>query len=180
MIIGLSGYARSGKDEIANILMQKYRFKRVAFADPIKEFVFRVNPILNDGRRLQSVVDSFGWEVTKSRSEARRMLQEVGVVARDMFGPNFWVDIALHRFNHHHDDVVISDVRFKNEFNTIKQLGGKVYRVSREHAVPVNNHISETELDNAVFDAMIENNGTLQDLEATVDDLMSSYAHKII
>ena len=40
VIIGLSGYAQSGKDTVANILVQHYGYKRVAFADKIRECLF--------------------------------------------------------------------------------------------------------------------------------------------
>ena len=46
MIIGLTGYARSGKDTVAQILVDKFGFTRVAFADPIRDFCYQVNPIV--------------------------------------------------------------------------------------------------------------------------------------
>jgi 50S ribosomal subunit-associated GTPase HflX len=46
MIIGLSGYAQVGKDTVANILVQHHGYKRVAFADKIRECLFALDPII--------------------------------------------------------------------------------------------------------------------------------------
>jgi dephospho-CoA kinase len=40
MIIGLTGYAQSGKDTVANILVENYGYQRVAFADPIRALLY--------------------------------------------------------------------------------------------------------------------------------------------
>ena len=180
MIIGLAGYARSGKDEVAKVLVEKYAFERISFADPIRDFVQKVNPILTTGARISEMIGEFGWNITKANTEARRLLQEVGVTARDMFGPNFWIDIALSRMHIQSTNYVISDVRFKNEVAAIKQLNGQVWRVIRQGVGPVNNHISETQIDSAYFDAYIANDGTLQELEDYVSYLVSRDADKII
>lgn len=180
MIIGLAGYARSGKDEVAKVLVEKYGFKRVAFADPIREFAQRVNPILTSGTRLNEMIHEFGWNIAKSNNETRRLLQEIGVTARDMFGPNFWVDIALRNMSIYSENIVISDVRFKNEIAAIKQLNGQVWRVIRQGVGPVNDHISEKDIDSAYFDAYIANDGTLKELEEYVSYLVDRDADKII
>ena len=43
-VIGLTGYAGSGKDTLANILVEEYGFTRIAFADKTKEFLYDLNP----------------------------------------------------------------------------------------------------------------------------------------
>jgi dephospho-CoA kinase len=47
MIIGLSGYARSGKDTAADHLVNEYGFTRYSFAAPMKEAMYRLNPIVH-------------------------------------------------------------------------------------------------------------------------------------
>jgi dephospho-CoA kinase len=44
MIIGISGYARSGKDTVANYLVEHHEFTRMAFADAMREALLRLNP----------------------------------------------------------------------------------------------------------------------------------------
>ncbi len=78
MIIGLSGYARSGKDTVAELLVLNYGFKRVAFADGIRDALIALNPILHDGHRLNEVVQMYGWDVAKAKDEVRRLLQVMG------------------------------------------------------------------------------------------------------
>ena len=69
MIIGLTGYAQSGKDSVAKILVEKHGFIRVAFADRIRDFVFDADPIYtwvgNEPRYLRSFIESEGWEEAK-------------------------------------------------------------------------------------------------------------------
>lgn len=179
MIIGLSGYARSGKDEVAKILVEKYGYKRTAFADPIREFVLKVNPILESGHRIGELVKEFGWEVAKSKDETRRLLQSTGLVARELFGQEFWIEQLVKNIGYE-TKIVIPDVRFKNEVSIIRQLEGKVFRVIRTGVKPVNSHISETELDDAYFEGYIPNEGTLEDLDNYVTNLMKPYANQII
>lgn len=179
MIIGLAGYARSGKDEVAKILVRDYGYTRLAFADSIRDFVLRVNPILENGKRIGEVVKEFGWDIAKSNTETRRLLQETGVVARELFGQDFWVEQLLKKIGFE-QRVVISDVRFKNEMSIIRQMEGKVFRVVRTGVGPVNSHISEKDIDNSYFEGHITNDGTLQDLEECVHNFMRPYAHKVI
>lgn len=171
MIIGVSGYARSGKDEVAKILMRSYDYRRGAFADPIREFVLRVNPLLPNGLDVQHLVKVIGWEGAKAQPECRRILQEIGTVARQMFGENFWVD-QLWKTVQPNEKIVITDVRFKNEADFIKSQGGEVWRVHRPGVGPVNNHISERDLDNYNFDVVIRNESSLEALEAVVNEVM--------
>ena len=100
MIIGLTGYAQSGKDTVANILVEKYGYQRVAFADPIRALLYEANPMLKEGYRVQGLVDSYGWDKVKvDYPEARRLLQDLGVGARKIFGDMFWVQQALSQVN---------------------------------------------------------------------------------
>ena len=163
MIIGISGYARSGKDTVASYLVEEHGFKRLAFADAIREFILKINPILHDGFRLNETVKMYGWEIAKSKDEVRRLLQETGMTARLMFGEDFWVEQAFA----HADptqDYVISDVRFPNEADYIKDLAGAVWRINRWGVAPINKHASEVAMDMYEFDYVIDNDGPLSKL----------------
>ena len=54
MLIGLSGYARSGKDTIAEILCLNYGFKRVSFALPIRDGIYTLNPLVENNIRVNN------------------------------------------------------------------------------------------------------------------------------
>lgn len=170
-IIGLSGYAQSGKDTVANKLVEEYGYKRISFADAIRDFLLRVNPILMDGRRLSGLVTEFGWEIAKAQDEVRRLLQETGTAARDMFGEYFWISVALSKVGDN-EKVVISDVRFSNEADVIKMLGGQVWKVTRPGVGPINGHISESDMDSYAVDHVIDNSGTIEELHAEVQKLV--------
>ena len=177
MIIGLSGYARSGKDEVAKILVEDYGYTRVAFADKIRELLLDTNPLIKDGFRIESVVNAYGWEQAKVLfPEIRRLLQDLGVGARKTFKETFWVDQVIDQFGHswwgYDTNVVVTDVRFINEAIAIKGKGGKIWRIKRPGVEPVNNHISERDMDGYQPDMILKNEGTLEDLRTLVHNRM--------
>jgi len=175
MIIGLSGYARSGKDEVANILIEEFSFTRVAFADPIKELLLEIDPLVKDGFRVKNVVKAYGWDQAKVVfPEVRTLLQTLGVGARKTFGENFWVHQAMNSMASAHPNIVVTDVRFTNEANTLKINGGQLWRINRPGVTAVNDHISEHDLDKYSMDKTLENEGTLDDLRQLVRKNMES------
>lgn len=181
MIIGLSGYAQSGKDTVANHLVEKHGFKRVAFADAIRESLYELNPIIASGMYeddvklvyLREVVDAMGWDEAKAYyPEVRRLLQVLGTEVGRSWNSDIWIDLAFNKFRED-EDVVITDVRFKNEYHRIVELGGEVWRVSRTGVGAVNNHISENDLDNHVFKQVLHNDSDVYDLHSLVDYYLS-------
>lgn len=180
MIIGLSGYAQTGKDTIAQHLVNEHGFTRIAFADPIREALYALNPKINDipslpGMSLSWLVDKMGWEGVKQESqEVRGYLQRMGTeVARNQWGNDFWVDLAMKKADDF-GNVVITDVRFPNEYNAIKYRNGQVWRVNKLNHGPANDHPSEIALDDFNFDWSIPNYGTIEDLHAVIDGIMKS------
>ena len=169
MIIGLSGYARSGKDTAAQFLAEK-GFQRLSFADGVREMLFRLNPTVGLSYKteenemvltqhtVRSEVNEYGWEQAKQEwEEIRRLLQVLGTnCIRNMVGQDFWVDYALKNVSVG-QNYVFTDVRFPNEAQKIKELGGVVWRIEREGVVPVNSHISEYAILDHPFDAKIPN-----------------------
>jgi hypothetical protein len=173
MIIGLTGYAQSGKDTVANILVEKYGFERIAFADPIRDMLFEMNPNYND-TLLQQAITSQGWDEIKKNSIVRRMLQNLGVGARKVLGEDVWIIAALRKINDVNKHYVITDVRFENEAAIIKQLNGELWRVIRPGVEAVNNHISEHEMNGYNVDRELHNGGTLEELELSIKIRMGS------
>jgi hypothetical protein len=168
MIIGLTGFARSGKDSVAKVLVEHYGFTRVAFADKIKDLLVEMDPILENGHHLSSMLEDYGWELTKAKPEVRRLLQSLGVGARKIFGDNHWVVEATKNLDRT-ANYVITDVRFINEAVWVKDVfGGPIWRVERPGVGPINNHVSENELNDYPVDCIFINNGALEDLEAMI------------
>lgn len=177
--VGLSGWARAGKDSVASVLVENYGYTRVSFADPMREALRRLSPSIQVGEMsnisLATAVSGLGWEELKEVSpDIRGLMQRMGTeVGREMFGENFWVDLAIDRIPDG-SKVVFADVRFPNEAQAIKQLGGQVWRVTRDGIEPANGHISEHALDDySEFDQVVLNNGSLEDLEISVKNLLN-------
>ena len=164
----MSGYARSGKDTVAELLCLNYGYKRVSFADPMRQALYVLSPKIDNIVRLSEYVDDYGWDVAKQNQEVRRLLQVFGTeVGRKMFGLDFWIDIALKDLSGD-TQVVISDVRFPNEADAIAKLGGSVWRINRKNHSAVNGHASEHAMDNYMFNHVIYNDETLDDLSDEV------------
>ena len=131
----------------------------------------------------------------------RWILQYWGTeVCRAGFHDDIWIASLENKLRHSQDDVVISDCRFPNEIRAIKNTGGRVIRVSRgpepawyDAAVSVNRgangnttwalshkkmeklgiHASETAWVGTKFDAVLDNNATVDDLFSQVNDLLA-------
>lgn len=180
MIIGLSGYAQSGKDTVAQILVDNYGYTRVAFADKIREFLYEVNPMVgcSPSGYLKDLVDLEGWEKAKQQPQVRRLLQDLGVGARKVFGEEFWVKQALSE-HRPWEKIVVTDVRFTNEADYVKGFPkSQLWRIKRNGVQAVNAHVSETEMDGYFVDQIFTNNGTLEDLELLVKSRMMNMLHE--
>lgn len=173
--IGLVGYSQSGKDTVADILVKNYGYTRVAFADKIREFLYGLNPMVacSPTGYLQDLVNLVGWDVAKQEPQVRRLLQDLGNSARKTIDENVWVTLALGNIDVN-QRVVITDVRFENEAMMIKLMGGQLWRVKRVGVGPVNDHVSESELEGYKVDQIFVNNGTIEDLEALIKTRMNN------
>lgn len=172
-LIGLTGYAQSGKDTLASVLVEKYGYSRIAFADKIRDFLYGINPMVacSPTGYLQDLVNLVGWDKAKQEPQVRRLLQDLGISARDLISEDIWVTAALSSVDKD-QRVVITDVRFENEAATIKSMGGQIWRVKRSGVGPVNNHVSESEMDGYKVDQIFVNNGTLEDLNVLITTRM--------
>lgn len=148
LIIGLMGEAKTGKDTVANMLQAEYDFRHEAFAGKLKEacrVLFNFSDTQLHGS-LKEVVDPF-WNKTP-----RETLQFVGTeLFRNQFDQNFWVKSLMSLIaSNDNQRWVISDCRFRNEFQAIRDAGGKVIRLYRIDGVGaergIEGHPSEVEM----------------------------------
>ncbi len=176
MIVGLGHQAQVGKDTAAGMLVARHGFRRLAFADILKEVLYDINPIVSSldpaGVRVQDVVDEDGWEAAKSMVEIRRLLQDLGVAARWHLDENVWVTPILAEIaTNPTGNFVVSDVRFLNEFKALGNSGALMVKMTRLGAglgSTVGSHQSEIALATAKWDRTIDNNGSLLDLEESL------------
>jgi hypothetical protein len=166
MIIGVSGYARSGKDTVGMILAEQHGFERRAFADKLKQLALLIDPGVGS-----AFITSGGWEKAKEISYVREYLQTLGASARNVIGEDVWVR-ALFNDIDENKNYVITDVRFINEAQAIQHAGGLIVRVNRPGVGAVNGHISEHQMDGYDFDAVIPNDGSIEDLASKLSSLL--------
>lgn len=180
-LIGLCGYARSGKNATGQILEDDYGFRQVSFAQALKNVAASLNPLLPGAgpeRSSFTLAAAFrhygGWDTVKENvPAAREFLQNLGVACREQIDEDVWVDALFNRIEASDPATsrfVITDCRFPNEVAAVRRRGGQVWRIERPGTGPVNSHISESALplDPQFYDRYVLNDGSLADLRRRV------------
>jgi len=162
-IIAISGKKRSGKDTVAQII-------RCAHKDRVLIYKFSA-PLKNEVALACAVKTEF---IDQFKDNFRLILQGWGTdYRRKLYGDDYWIkkmDSAISMFESYGsvDTLIISDVRFKNEFAYLKKKGAIMLRIERAAVVDDDRHISEIELDNVPHDYTIHNDGSMLDLAEQV------------
>jgi len=139
-IIAICGFMGSGKDTIADYLVNFHGYKRESFANSLKDavsVVFGWDREMLEGRTRQSRE----WRETKDEWWSKRLKQDITPrwilqywgteVVRKGFHDDMWVASLEHRLQSSEDDIVITDCRFPNEIKALKNIGATVLRVKR-------------------------------------------------
>ena len=190
MIIGISGKARVGKDTTGNIFKnelynaQKGDFQLMEYSRVLKERVAKDFDLSQeqlygdlkespDKRHIKSGIDPIEYwtprEILQVYAESFRTIDS-----------NFWVNKV---FKNEFKNIIITDIRHKEEITSVKDRGGYHVRVYRNHNIEVHGieHISETMLDfvdNCEVDSIykpdfkIENNSSIKDLTKAIKDII--------
>lgn len=205
MIIGVCGLIGSGKDTIADYLVNIHEFRRESFAGTLKDAVAAVfgwDRVMLEGRTRASrswreQPDAWWSQRLGREISPRWVLQYWGTeVCRYGFHDDIWIASLENKLRAATDNVVISDCRFPNEIAAIRNQGGLVIRVMRGpdpewysiaeqahdgadwaraelHTVGI--HASETAWIGTRFDAVLENNSSMDDLYQQVSDLVRDH-----
>lgn len=188
-VIGFGYKKHSGKDTAAEVLVNHFSYKNFGFGDPIKEVgkdVFHFSDQQCDGDK-KTEVDEF-WGVSPAR-----LFQIIGTelfrerlteILPEQFDRDVWIRSMERRLEKHEGDhVTISDVRFPNEAEMLKQKFGatlclidtpKEDRLSRggKEDSRSEHHPSECALDGwDGWDLVIDNSGSLKEFETAVKSI---------
>jgi hypothetical protein len=209
-IIGLVGFQGSGKDTVGSIIQELYpSYTTTSFAKPIKSALssmFGWQAKLLEGTTEASRVwretqDSYWTEKLGKPITPRLMMREFGTeLIRNQFSQDFWTNRCELFLQDSKKSVVVTDVRFVNEIEMIKRLGGKIVWVRRDPLPDYYNqslwfnqqtkfiqfvskpflrkihgvHRSERDWIGTDFDSIILNNTSIQDLTRNVTTFMET------
>lgn len=191
MIIGITGRKGSGKDTVANYLVENHGYTRYGFADPLKKgiqqmFGFTDAQMWGDDKEMidpfwgvsgREVLQKFGTEVMQFE------LGNVLPALKDV-GRSFWVKRFEQWYNTHNEldlvhNVVTADTRFLHESEKIREMGGMVLKVIRGTTLnEFSDHPSEVEMSKIVPDYVIDNTGTLEDLYKNIEFFLQTKLFK--
>jgi hypothetical protein len=179
-LIGLTGYMGVGKDAAAALLFM-LGFHRRAFADALRDevasFLSRPGELEFPGfpehmpLRLEELLQEYRLPVNRSIPDPvwqkptppamREILQLWGTEYRRRQDPDYWTRKVLFNLP---AKTVISDLRFPNEAQAVRDKGGVIWRIVRRSVEATSDHSSERLQENIKVDATIDNNGTLYQL----------------
>ena len=198
LIVALSGWKGSGKDSVAKFMVEEHGFKRIAFADVLKDMVAETYKIprsyMDDIQYKESAllnmpvrpVDKFSKMITEFMHKEfapvdgslywspRALCILEGSIKRSA-DPDYWVSRALSKANDPHGKYVITDVRYRSELTKLEELVSQ--SKSKDELITVrvkrfddspSTDPSERDLDNTAMDVVIPNYNSLDHLKSKV------------
>ena len=141
MIIGVCGFIGSGKDTVADYLVNFHEFRRESFANTLKDAVAAVfgwDRTMLEGRTKtarewrEQVDPWWAQRLNMPNLTPRWVLQYWGTeVCRRGFHDNIWIASLENKLRNSSDNIVISDCRFPNEIASIRSAGGRIVWIKR-------------------------------------------------
>jgi hypothetical protein len=158
MVILISGKKRAGKDYIADIISKEFGFKKIAFANNLKEIIsVTFNISLDELDLFKNEPQNFPIYFGDKKTDFRKILQRCGTAIKPIFGEDIWANLVKKRIEDLNSNVVISDFRFLSEYYTLEDLNPLTIKVINRDLKDIDNHISENELNDFNFDIILDN-----------------------
>lgn len=176
ILIGIAGPAQSGKSTMAGEFRRLVKFRgqkyaELPFAGPLKRMLASIGVDTSD--RCKNVPAPF----LDGRITPRIMMQTLGTEWGRSLLPDLWLRVWQHAFDHSADTVVVPDVRFDNEANLIRSLGGTIIHIQRKPtadmlAVPA--HASEAGIARVNGDIIFRNDRGIEKMAALAANILDN------
>jgi Dephospho-CoA kinase len=165
MIIGITGKAHAGKDTAAAYFIER-GYSQYSMAKPLKDMLAVIGVYCDTQEQKASIHPVFG--VTN-----RHCAQTLGTEwMRNLIRRDGWVMLAHNAVLDLGPNVVIPDIRFDNEAEMVRKLGGYVVEIQRkDNPIPTMDHVSECGVHAALIDFCVGNNETIADLRAKLETI---------
>lgn len=209
-IISISGFKGSGKDTVARLLCEQAPFELTSFAQPLKHSMCEIfgwdrtqlEGLTPDSRAWREQPDPYWSEVFGEPVSPRNLMTRMGTdCLRSHLHTDIWVHSCKKRILESENHMIITDARFTNELQMVKDLGGITILVHRPplptwyaSAQKVNKwpkrlrpyvkklygdldqvHESETDWLTWEFDHVIDNDQDLMHLNAQAQQLVQEW-----
>lgn len=163
MKIGFGCNMGTGKDISVSYLIEKYGGIKLSFAEPVYD-------ILNYAQKTCSF----------SQEKDRKFLQFIGTDWAREINENVWIDILLKKIINCNENIYVSDIRFLNELEALKNNNFICIKLVRNINIDrigtgSYSHISENSIEDKYWDFVIDNNGTLEELYIKIDNILLKY-----
>lgn len=175
MLIAITGQKFSGKSTVAEMLSDALGYPVTSFAKKLKEVTCVLSGCTMeqledfDFKETQYVPDYLHIYCGGRVPTFRAFLQHFGTDVMRKYNNNIWIDCTL---GNAPKNVIVSDCRFINEANAVKDRGGIIVKVERGGMVSSDEHSSESQIPYIKGDYTIKNDGDLDDLRRLVTELV--------
>lgn len=179
-VIAISGPKGSGKDTVGQLIKELLpdSARTIAFADPIKsvmQHLFALDPSTPEEydtfkrTDLRFVLDGHCY----TSIAGRHLVREIGMLMRSYDEQQF-VRYVQEQIKIHPNKLwVVTDLRFQNELESMRSIGAKIVKVTRE-GFDYDGHVTETGFDDSEVDIIINNDGDQEKLKQTVADMLDT------
>lgn len=139
-VIGVSGFAGSGKDSFANIFVEKYGYTKISMADSIKDMLSVVfgwdremlQGATPESRLWRETPDEFWSSVLEYPFTPRKAMTTIGTnLFRVHFHKDIWVQSVKKKILDVGTNVIIPDLRFGNEIEMMRDIGACLFEIER-------------------------------------------------
>ena len=171
-LIGLLGRSRVGKDTVADYVACQYGYSVARLSTPVKEACKELFGFSKDQ------VDGAGKDVLDSRVGAtpRQCMVWLAETTHKTYSPDFFFKRLLEGIDPS-QRIVIPDVRYEADIRCIRELGGRILKISRSSA-PVS-YTFEGHIDMLHGDFHVMNNGSIEELQSYVRKVFDSMGDRV-